>query len=206
MINGSRVQLSAHVQLMVVHVTCVHAKVVSEKRSLRWIEVTSNHPTRGSHYERYHRIDPGIGAASRDRCKTVAQSCARRSGGHEFSVGFTGLRDGLRQWISSAQHTPEAERPCVCDYQRTRPETGLSVFGRVTYKRADYAGCTWNQSGAPLDEEYDLQAGHVSAGLAELPTLARVELAVEHSCRWLNGFWLFEVSENTIRQETQALG
>jgi hypothetical protein len=46
----------------------------------------------------------------------------------------------------------------------------------------------------------------VSAGLAELLTLAGVELAFEHSRRWLKGFLLFDVSENTIRQATQALG
>jgi hypothetical protein len=51
-----------------------------------------------------------------------------------------------------------------------------------------------------------LQPGQVSAGLAELLTLAGVELAFEHSRRWLKGFLLFDVSENTIRQETQALG
>jgi hypothetical protein len=36
--------------------------------------------------------------------------------------------------------------------------------------------------------------------------LAGGELAFDHSRRWLKGFLLFEVSENTIRQETQALG
>jgi len=36
--------------------------------------------------------------------------------------------------------------------------------------------------------------------------LAGVELAFEHSQRWLKGFLLFDVSENTIRHETQALG
>jgi len=51
-----------------------------------------------------------------------------------------------------------------------------------------------------------LQPGRVSAGLSELLTLAGVELAFEHSHRWLKGFLLFDVSENTIRQETQALG
>jgi hypothetical protein len=46
----------------------------------------------------------------------------------------------------------------------------------------------------------------VSAGLGELLTLAGVELAFEHSRRWLKGFLLFDISENTIRQETQAVG
>lgn len=60
----------------------------------------------------------------------------------------TALRDVLRrvgaealgQWLSSAQSTPDAERPCACGgtlhYQRYRPATVLSVFGRVTYERA----------------------------------------------------------------------
>ncbi len=130
----------------------------------------------------------------------------------------TALRDVLRQigaealgqWLSSAQYTPEAERPCACGgtlrYQRYRPATVLSVFGRVTYARAYYAGCACGRGCAPLDEQYGLQAGHVSAGLAELLSLAGVELAFEHSRRWLKGFLLFEVSENTIRHETQAVG
>jgi hypothetical protein len=130
----------------------------------------------------------------------------------------TGLRDVLRQigaealgqWLSSAQPTPEAERPCACGgtlrYQRYRSATVLSVFGRVRYKRAYYAGCACGQGCAPLDEQYGLRAGHVSAGLAELLTLAGVELAFEHSHRWLKGFLLFDVSENTIRHETQAVG
>ena len=46
----------------------------------------------------------------------------------------------------------------------------------------------------------------MSAGLAQLLTVAGVELAVEHSRRWLKGVLLFDVSQNTIRQETQARG
>ncbi len=130
----------------------------------------------------------------------------------------TALRDVLReigaealgQWLSAAQHTPEAERVCSCGgtlhYQRSRAATVLSVFGRVTYTRAYYAGCTCGHGCAPVDEAYGLQPGQVSAGLSELLTLAGVELAFEHSQRWLKGFLLFDVSENTIRHETQTLG
>ncbi|HZY41283.1 MAG TPA: ISKra4 family transposase [Anaerolineae bacterium] len=130
----------------------------------------------------------------------------------------TALRDVLRQvgaqalgqLLSAAPSTPLAELPCACggtlQYQRTRSATVLSVFGRVTYERAYYAGCPCGQGYAPVDEKYGLHAGQVSAGLAELLTLAGVELAFDHSRRWLKGFLLFDVSENTIRQETQALG
>jgi hypothetical protein len=130
----------------------------------------------------------------------------------------TALRDVLRQigaearsqWLSGAQPTPDAERPCVCGgtlrYQRYRSATILSVFGRVTYERAYYAGCACGHGCAPLDEQYSLQPGQVSAGLSELLTLAGVELAFEQSQRGLKGFLLFDVSENTIRHETQTLG
>ncbi len=96
----------------------------------------------------------------------------------------TALRDVLRQvgaealgqWLSSAQHTPEAERACACGgklhYQRLRPATVLSVFGRVTYTRAYYAGCVCGEGSAPVDDCYGLHPGQVSAGLAELLTLA----------------------------------
>ena len=92
----------------------------------------------------------------------------------------TAVRDALRevgaealgQWLSSAQHTPEAERVCSCggklQYQRLRPATVLSVFGRVTYTGAYYAGCVCGQGCAPVDERYGVQPGQVSAGLAEL--------------------------------------
>lgn len=118
--------------------------------------------------------------------------------------------EALGQFLNSAQSTPEAELPCACGgtlhYQRSREATVLSVFGRVHYRRAYYAGCSCQQGYAPLDEKYGLQPNHVSAGLAELLTLAGVELAFEHGQRWLKGFLLFDISENTIRQETQARG
>jgi hypothetical protein len=153
---------------------------------------------------------------------TVAKQSLREVADPQTSTNVawieTALRDVLRQvgaealsqWLSGAQSTPEAERPCGCggrlQYQRYRSATLLSVFGRVTYKRAYYAGCACGHGCAPLDEHYGLQPGQVSAGLGELLTLAGVELAFEHSQRWLKGFLLFDVLENTIRQATQRRG
>lgn len=153
---------------------------------------------------------------------TVVKQSLARTPDPELNTNLawveTALRDLLRQigaealseWLSATQPTPEATRPCPCGgtlhYQRSRPATVLSVFGRVTYTRAYYAGCPCGQGCAPLDEQFGVQPGRVSAGLSELLTLAGVELAFDHSRRWLKGFLLFEVSENTIRQETQALG
>lgn len=128
------------------------------------------------------------------------------------------LRESLRQigaqalgeFLQSGLGTPAAEIPCACggtlQYQRRRTAIVLSVFGRVAYQRAYYAGCTCGQGKAPLDEHYGIEPGQVSAGLAKLLSLAGVELPFEHSAKWLKEFLLFDVSENTVRQETQQLG
>ena len=91
-------------------------------------------------------------------------------------------------------------------YQRRRPAKIFSVFGWVEYERAYYAGCDCGQGKAPLDEKLGLAPGQVTAGLAALLGMAGVELAFEYSSRWLAPFLLFEVSENTIRKETQSFG
>ena len=128
------------------------------------------------------------------------------------------LRDSLRQigaqalgkFLQSGLGTPAAEIECECggwlQYQRRRPAVVLSVFGRVDYQRAYYAGCQCGQGKAPLDEQYGIEPGQVSAGLAKLLSLAGVELPFEHSAKWLKEFLLFDISENTIRQETQHMG
>ena len=91
-------------------------------------------------------------------------------------------------------------------YQRRRRAKVLSVFGWVEYERAYYAGCDCGKGKTPLDEKLGLAPGQVTAGLAALLGLAGVELAFEHSSRWLAPFLLFDVSENTIRKETQCFG
>jgi hypothetical protein len=130
----------------------------------------------------------------------------------------TGFRELLRQvgaqalslFLSSALGTPAAEIPCACGgrlhYQRRRPATITTVFGKLTYERAYYAGCTCGQGQAPLDEAYGLEPGAMSSGLAALLGLAGIEFGFDESCAWLQAFLLFEVSENTVRSETQTLG
>ena len=128
------------------------------------------------------------------------------------------LRESLRQigaqalgeFLGSALGTPVAEVKCECGgtlrYQRRRTAVVLSVFGRVEYRRAYYAGCACGEGQAPLDEQYGIEPGQVSAGLAKLLSVAGVELPFEHSAKWLKEFLLFDVSENTVRQETQQMG
>jgi hypothetical protein len=82
----------------------------------------------------------------------------------------------------------------------------LTVFGRVTYERGYYAGCECEKGQAPLDLALGLSPGGVSAGLSELLALAGVELAFDHSRRWVEKYLLFQVSENTIRAATEERG
>ncbi len=104
----------------------------------------------------------------------------------------------------------EKEIPCACGgrlkYQRQREATVITVFGRVTYKRAYYSGCKCGKGHAPLDERFRLKPGAVTIGLAQLLALAGIQFSYEKAQEWLREFLLFEVSENVIRQETERMG
>lgn len=129
-----------------------------------------------------------------------------------------GMRQAMREiggqalgiLLSSLQSTPPLEIACGCggtlQYQRMRPATLVSVFGRIGYKRAYYAGCTCQQGKAPLDEQYGLEPGAVTAGLAGLLSLAGIALSYDESPRWINEYLLFNVAANTVRTQTEQLG
>ena len=87
------------------------------------------------------------------------------------------MRAALRQAgvgfiLSSMQITSEKEIACSCGetlhYQRMREAMVISVFGRTFYMRTYYAGCPFKQGKVPLDEQFGLEAGAVTAGLASL--------------------------------------
>jgi hypothetical protein len=128
------------------------------------------------------------------------------------------LREALRQiglqalglFLNSMQTTPLNEIPCECGgslhYQRMRQAKVVSVFGKTVYRRAYYAGCSCGRGKAPLDEQFGLEPGAVTAGLAMLLALAGVGFSYEESSRWLKAYLLFDVSENTVRAETEGMG
>ena len=130
----------------------------------------------------------------------------------------TDLREFLRQiggqalslFLSSEAGTPVAELACTCGgtlhYQRRREAKVTSVFGKISYERAYYADCACRHGRAPVDEQYGWVPGAMTAGLAALLGLGGIELSFAESQDWLKAFLLFEVSENTIRSETQTLG
>ena len=80
------------------------------------------------------------------------------------------------------------------------------MFGRVSYQRGYYAGCSCGEGHAPLDQRLGLTPGGMSAGLAELLALAGIELAFGQSQRWVEKYLGFSVSENTIRAATEERG
>ena len=109
------------------------------------------------------------------------------------------------------QATPVQERkPCACGsetkYQFRRAGVILSVFGRVSYKRRYYTCPVCHKGQSPLDKRMGIEAGEVTAGLAELLALAGVEVAFEEASRLLERYLLFQVSDNTLRKETERFG
>jgi len=128
------------------------------------------------------------------------------------------LRDSLRQigqqaltcFVERADGEVEAEMPCACGgqlkYQRRRKATIWSVFGKVVYRRAYYAGCACGKGSAPVDQRYGIEPGKVTSGLAHLIALSGIQKAFDEGRKWLKEFLLFEVSENTVRAETQTMG
>jgi hypothetical protein len=116
----------------------------------------------------------------------------------------------LKQFLENADGELETEIECVCggklQYQRRRVATIWSVFGKVVYKRAYYAGCDCQKGLAPVDRRYGIEAGKVTAGLAHLVALSGIKESFDEGRKWLKEYLLFEVSENTVRSETQKMG
>lgn len=119
-------------------------------------------------------------------------------------------QSALKQFLENADGELETEIECSCggklQYQRRRAATIWSVFGKVVYTRAYYAGCTCQKGHTPVDHRYGLEAGKVTAGLAHLIALSGIKESFEEGRKWLKEYLLFEVSENTIRSETQKMG
>jgi hypothetical protein len=116
----------------------------------------------------------------------------------------------LGTYLSTPAEVPPQHRPCACGgkliYQREREVVIISVFGRVRYRRAYYAGCTCGQGKAPRDIQLGIEPGAISPGLANLLALGGIELAFEQSVGWLEAFLGLRVAGNTIRHETEQLG
>jgi len=122
-------------------------------------------------------------------------------------VGAQALGQGLSA-LDAAYPEPQMACPCgaMAKYQFRRPAKTFTVFGWVTYRRAYYLCTQCRQGQCPLDQRLGLAPGQVSAGLASLLALAGVETAFEEGCEPIERFLLIEVSDNTLRKETQTFG
>ena len=151
--------------------------------------------------------------------KSIVLSQQQGGEGHPTIAQIeTYMREALRQiglqalgqLLSAMQTTPVSELPCACGgslhYQRMREALIISVFGKASYTRAYYAGCTCQKGKAPLDEQFGLEPGAVTAGLAQLLALAGIEFSSDQSPKWLQAYLLFDVSGNTVRSETERMG
>lgn len=116
----------------------------------------------------------------------------------------------LKCFLETADGKAETEMACKCGgklkYQRWREATIWSVFDKVVYRRAYYAGCTCGKGYAPVDQRYGIEPGKVTSGLAHLVALSGINKAFDDGRKWLKEYLLFEVSENTVRAETQKMG
>jgi hypothetical protein len=118
----------------------------------------------------------------------------------------------IGQVLSQQDQRQERKRTigCVCgkqaEYQRTREAVVVSVFGRVSYCRGYYLCPHCHAGQAPLDQELRLAAGEVTAGLGSLLALAGVEASFAEGCRKIQRYLGIEVSDNTIRKETELFG
>ena len=82
----------------------------------------------------------------------------------------------------------------------------LTVFGWVGYRRS-YYGCTWcGKKQNRLDKDWGIHPGEVSPVLGKLLAIAGVDIAFERARRKIKEFLLVEVSDNTIRKQTQLMG
>jgi predicted SprT family Zn-dependent metalloprotease len=119
---------------------------------------------------------------------------------------------GLGQVLSKQDERKERKRKLVCEcgkqavYQRRRKAVVVSVFGRVGYRRSYYLCAHCHQGQVPLDRELHLSPGAVTAGLGSLLALAGVEASFEEGRRKIQRYLGIEVSDNTIRKETELFG
>jgi hypothetical protein len=99
---------------------------------------------------------------------------------------------------------------CDCGVQTRRISRReakvLTVFGRVSYRRSYYGCFRCGQKHYRLDQDWGIHPGEVSPVLGKLLAIAGVAIAFERARRSIQEFLLVEVSDHTIRKQTQLMG
>jgi hypothetical protein len=139
------------------------------------------------------------------------------------SEGIEQIESTLRQMLVSigaeclgaylsaqAPSYPPDRVPCSCGaeaaYHSNRLAMVHSTLGDVSYQRPYYTCSTCHSGQSPLDERLGLGPGQVTTGLSVLLAIAGAETAFDHASHLIERFLLIEVSENTVRKETQRYG
>jgi hypothetical protein len=82
----------------------------------------------------------------------------------------------------------------------------MTVFGWIEYRRSYYGCACCGKKENRLDEEWGLSPGKVSQVLGKLLAIAGVDIAFERGKRTIKEMLLLEVSDNSIRKQTQNEG
>ena len=104
-------------------------------------------------------VEEAIAEEDQSEIKIGAVEMALRESLREIGEKALGcfLENADKEWAGVT------EIGCKCGgklkYQRQRAATIWSVFGKVKYERAYYAGCRCGEGQAPLDEKYGLEPG-----------------------------------------------
>ena len=116
----------------------------------------------------------------------------------------------LGKSISAADERYRREAQCGCgsvaEYVARRPAKVLSVFGWVEYRRGYYLCRACRRGQSPLDRRLGLRPGRVTAGLHPLLALLGIQTSFEEARKTVKRLLLLDVSDNTIRKETQRVG
>jgi len=82
----------------------------------------------------------------------------------------------------------------------------MTVFGYVSYWRSYYGCAQCGKKQHRVDERWGIRPGEVSSVLGKLLAIVGVDIAFERARRTIQEFLLVEVSDNTIRKQTQLRG
>jgi len=99
---------------------------------------------------------------------------------------------------------------CECGWKARRiskrEAKGLTVFGQIKYRRSYYGCSRCGKKHNRVDQEWGIHPGEVSPVLGRLLAIAGVDIAFERAQRKIKEFLLVEISDNTIRKQTQLMG
>lgn len=82
----------------------------------------------------------------------------------------------------------------------------MTVFGWVSYRRSYYGCSRCGEKQNRLDRNWGIKPGEVTPVLGKLLAIAGVDIAFERAKQKIKEFLLVEVSDNTIRKQTQRMG